>query len=220
MARKELENLGFTVKDDGKIDFNNPPEGKMFVPIPTSEEEIKLRKIDRRFVTMHRFSATTTLAVMELIDEEEAEKAKAYTAEIKCEYKREERKRRCKIISTITGQVRLCPDCISCYGDECPKKHGMVVEEGGPAPFEELAEFVKSSVYTDDPTADEAVVNVMWDSFKRNLRTEDESFVKLIELNEQGFVAKEIMERLGKSKTWYYDSWKEIHKRWINYNKD
>ena len=96
----------------------------------------------------------------------------------------------------------------------------MVVEEGGPAPFEELAEFVKSSVYTDDPTADEAVVNVMWDSFKRNLRTEDESFVKLIELNEQGFVAKEIMERLGKSKTWYYDSWKEIHKRWINYNKD
>ena len=94
-------------------------------------------------------------------DEEEAEKAKAYTAEIKCEYKREERKRRCKIISTITGQVRLCPDCISCYGDECPKKHGMVVEEGGPAPFEELAEFVKSSVYTDDPTADEAVVNVM-----------------------------------------------------------
>ena len=103
MTRKELEKLGFTVKDDGKIDFNNPPEGKMFVPIPTSEEDIKLRKIDRRFVTMHRFSATTTLAVMELIDEEEADKAKAYTAEIKCEYKREERKRRCKIISTITG---------------------------------------------------------------------------------------------------------------------
>ena len=204
MARKELENLGFTVKNDGKIDFNNPPNGKAFIPIPTNEEDIKLRKIDRRFVTMHRFSATTALAVMELIDEEEADKAKAYTAEIKCEYKREERKRRCKIISTITGQVRFCPDCISCYGDECPKKHGMVVEEGGPAPFEELAEFVKSSVYTDDPTADEAVVNV----------------IKLIELNEQGFVAKEIMERLGKSKTWYYDSWKEIHKRWINYNKD
>ena len=35
MARKELENWGFTVKDDGKIDFNNPPKGKAFIPIPT-----------------------------------------------------------------------------------------------------------------------------------------------------------------------------------------
>ena len=220
MARKELENLGFTVKEDGKIDFKRPPKGKIFVPVPTDEEDIRLRGIDRRFVTMHRFSTTTTLAVMELVDEEEADKAKAYTAEIKCECKRQERKKRCKIISAITGKVRLCPDCISCYGDECPKKHGMMVEEGGPAPFEELAEYVKSSVYTDDPTADEAVVNVMWDSFKRNLSKEDESFAKLIELNEQGFVAKEIMKRLGISKTGYYDSWKEIHKRWIKYNRD
>ena len=219
MARKELENLGFTIKDNGKVDFTKPPKGKKFVPIPTDEEDIKLRGIDRRFVTMHRFSATPILVVMELIDDEETDKAKVYTAEMKYECKREERKRRCKIISAITGQVRLCPDCISCYSDECPKKHGMAVEEGGPAPFEELAEFVKSSVYTDDPTSDEAIVNVMWDSFKRNLKTKDELFVKLIELNEQGFAAKEIMEQLGISKTWYYDSWKEIHKRWINYNK-
>ena len=220
MARKELENLGFTVKDDGKIDFNNPPEGKTFIPIPTDEEDIKLRKIDRRFVTMHRFSATKTLAVMELIDEEEADKAKAYTAEIKCEYKREERKRRCKIISTITGQVRFCPDCISCYGDECPKKHGLVMEEGGPALFEELAEIVKSSVYTDDPTADEAVVNVMWDRFKRKLCSEKAVLAELVELNEQGYEAAEIMAKLRGSKTWYYDSWKIIHERWKVYYKD
>ena len=219
MARKELENLGFTIKDNGKVDFKNPPKGKKFVPIPTDEEDIKLRGIDRRFVTMHRFSSTTTLTVMELIDEEEADKAKAYTAEIKCECKREERKRRCKIISTITGQVRLCPDYISCYGDECPKKLGLVVEEGGPASFEELSEYVKSSIYTDDPTADEAVANVMWESFKRKLGTEKETFVKLIELSEQGYVAKEVMERLGRSKTWYYESWKEIYKLWIKYNK-
>ena len=67
---------------------------------------------------------------------------------------------------------------------------------------------------------EEAIVNVMWDEFKRKLSDEEESFVKLIELNEKGFVAKEIMQMLGKSKTWYYDSWKMIHKRWIDYNKD
>jgi hypothetical protein len=82
-----------------------------------------------------------------------------------------------------------------------------------------LSEYVKSSIYTDDPTADEAVANVMWESFKRKLGTEKETFVKLIELSEQGYVAKEVMERLGRSKTWYYESWKEIYKLWIKYNK-
>ena len=71
-----------------------------------------------------------------------------------------------------------------------------------------------------DPTADEAIVNIMWDEFKRKLGKEEKSFLNLIELNEQGYDAKEIMKRLGRSKTWYYDSWKTIHGRCINYNKD
>ena len=219
MARKELANAGLTVKDDGRIDFNRPPEGKIFVPIPTDEEDIELREIDRRFVVIHRFSATTMLVVLELIDEEVADIAKAYIEDIKCECKREERKKRCKIISTVTGQERYCPDYISCYGNECPKKYCMAVEDGGPVPYEELAECVKSSVHTNDPTADEAVVNVMWESFKKKLSSEEEQFVKLVELKEQGYEANEVIEQLGKSKTWYYDSWKEIYRRWVKYNK-
>ena len=39
------------------------------------------------------------------------------------------------------------------------------------------------------------------------------------EVNKKELSMKEIMDKLGKSKTWYYDSWKMIHKRWINYNK-
>ena len=220
MAQSKQVNSEFFIKANGRIDFSKPPKGKIFVPIPTDEEDIKRWEIDRRFVTRHKFSGTIMLVVMELVDEEEEDKAKAFVDETKRECKNEERDSRCQIKSPKTGAWICCPDCISCYGESCPKKQGMAVEEGGPVSFEDLAETVKSSVYTTDPTADEAIVNVMWDEFKRKLSDEEESFVNLIELNEKGFVAKEIMEMLGKSKTWYYDSWKMIHKRWINYNKD
>ena len=52
------------------------------------------------------------------------------------------------------------------------------------------------------------------------LSTEKEPFLKMIEMNEQGYAPQEIMDRLGRSKTWYYRSWKMIRSRWINYNKD
>ena len=95
----------------------------------------------------------------------------------------------------------------------------MVVEEGGPAPFEELAEFVKSAVYTDAPTADEALVNVMWDKFKGKLRSEKAVLADIVELNEQGYETAENMTKLRGSKTWYYDSWKIIREWWERYYK-
>ena len=118
MARKELENLGFTIKDNGKVDFKNPPNGKKFVPIPTDEEDIKLRGIDRRFVTMHRFSATPVLVVMELIDDEENAGTKAYLTAKNTEYKEYERENRCTIRSPRTGREIRCPESISCYSNE------------------------------------------------------------------------------------------------------
>ena len=220
MAHKGLENAGFTVKDNGKIDFRKPPEGKVFVPIPTDKEDIRRRGIDQRFVTKHTFSGTTMLVVMELIDAEDEEKAKDYIMDIKRECKREERKRRCTILNEKTGQLRYCPDCLSCYGEDCPKKHGLAVEEDSLTSYEELVDAIKYSAYSQDPTADEAIINVMWDDFKTELSTEKEPFLKMIELNEQGYAPQEIMDRLGRSKTWYYRSWKMIRSRWINYNKD
>ena len=220
MAQSKQANSEFSIKANGRIDFEKPPKGKIFVPVPTDEDNIKCRGIDRRFVTFHKYSGTTMQVVMELVDQEDEAGSKAFVSAVKRECKNAERDSRCKIKSLKTGAWICCPDCISCYGEDCPKQQGMAHEEGGPASFEDLVETVKSSAYTTDPTADEAIVNVMWDEFKRKLSDEEESFVNLIELNEQGFVAKEIMERLGKSKTWYYDSWKMIHKYWINYNKD
>lgn len=124
------------------------------------------------------------------------------------------------ILNEKTGQLRYCPDCLSCYGEDCPKKHGLAVEEDSLTSYEELVDAIKYSAYSQDPTADEAIINVMWDDFKTELSTEKEPFLTLIELNEQGYAPQEIMDRLGRSKIWYYRSWKMIRSRWINYNKD
>ena len=218
---------GYTVKDNGKIDFDNPPEGKRFVPVPTTEEDIKLRRIDRKFVTRHKFSATTKLVVMELIDEEEYDSAKAYTAQIKTECREHERRARCLIRSPKTGKEIYCPECISCYGEECPMKKGMVVRTWADASLDEmeddLATTVKSSVYSEDPTADEAIGNADWSIFKEKLREEDPILVRIIEWDEYGYERDEILKMLGRKgteKSWYYYQWKRIRDRWIKYNKD
>ena len=97
MAQTKLEELGFTLKANGKVDFTNPPKGKKFVPLQVDEEYIKLKEIDTRFVSRkHKFSATSTTVVMEVVDEEtEGAGADAYIAFEKAEAKREERKNRC-----------------------------------------------------------------------------------------------------------------------------
>ena len=220
MARKELENLGFTIKDNGKVDFTNPPKGKKFVPIPTDEEDIKLRGIDRRFVTMHRFSATPVLVVMELIDDEENAGTKAYLTAKNTEYKEYERKNRCTIRSPRTGREIRCPESISCYSDECPMKMGLEVKTDRDASLEDMAETVKSSVCALDPTADEAISNVVWSRFKEVLRGEEPLLADIIEGDEYGLSRDEILAKLNRKKSeksWYYYQWKRIRDRWEKY---
>lgn len=222
MTRKDLEKLGFTVKENGKIDFNNPPEGKMFVPIPTDEEDIKLRGIDRRFVTVHKFSATPVLVVMELIDDEENAGTKAYLTAMNTEYKELERKSRCMIRSPRTGKVIYCPESISCYSDACPKKMGLEVMTSRDAPLDDMAETVKSSVCSLDPTADEAIYNVEWALFKEKLREEEPVLADIIEWDEYGLSRDEILKKLNRNKSersWYYYQWKRIRDRWEKYYK-
>ena len=145
MAKSKFENPGFNVKPNGKIDFDNPPEGKMFIPVPTNEEDIRLREIDRRFVTMHRFSATTMLVVMELVDADEHESARDYIAAMKAECKERERKKRCKIESPKTGKEICCPESISCYSDECPMRRGMQVRTDTFPSLDDMAETAELS---------------------------------------------------------------------------
>lgn len=220
MTRKELEELGFTVKENGRIDFGKPPKGKMFMPVPTDEDDIRMRGIDRRFVTMHRFSATTMQVVMELVDEESYERARDFIAGVKAECKEKERRNRCKIISPKTGKEISCPECISCYSDECPVRRGMEVRTDKFSSLDDMAELVKSSVCTLDPTADEAVANADWNRFKEKLRSEEPVLVKIIEWDEYGYDRDEILVKLDRKKSeksWYYYQWKRIRDRWEKY---
>ena len=220
MAQAELEKLGITVKKNGKIDFDKPPKGKIFVPFLTSEEDIRDRHIDRRFIVWHTFSATTKLCVMELVDVADEEKAKSYVAAIKADCKKEERKGRCRFINPKTGRGIVCPESISCYSDDCLKKKGMQVWTNAAVSLDGLAEIVRSTVYDEDPTANEAMVRVMWESFKGRLRMENEDLVKIIDWDEYGYTSKEILRKLRRKETdasWYSYQWKRIRNRWEEY---
>lgn len=220
MDRRQLEERGFTVKKNGRIDFKEPPKGKIFVPIPTNEEDIRNRGIDRSFVVNNKFSATRVPCVMVMADEAESEGAKAYVADLKAEYKKQERSTRCRFISPRSGREIMCPESISCYGEDCPKKMGIQVWTIIPASMDDMAETVKNSVYDDDPTANEAMVNVMWERFKEKLYEEKPDWLRILEMDEYGYSTIEILEKLNRKKTdasWYSNQWKAIRKRWTEY---
>ena len=66
-----------------KIDFNNPPEVKIYIPVPTNEEDIRISGIDRKYIIWHKFSATNLFCKMFLVDKEATSIAKFYIADIK-----------------------------------------------------------------------------------------------------------------------------------------
>ena len=225
MAQTKLEELGFTLKANGKVDFTNPPKGKKFVPLQVDEEYIKLKEIDTRFVSRkHKFSATSTTVVMEVVDEEtEGAGADAYIAFEKAEAKREERKNRCKYINPKTGNETYCPDCISCYGDECPKKRGIQVWKETTECLNDMAEVIKSCSWSDNPVEDDVLTGIMWSDFKKDLRKDVPALADIIEWDEYGYNPEEILEKLGKrkdQKSWYYYQWKRIRDRWVAYNEE
>lgn len=218
MAQTKIGGLVFTLKKNGRIDFSQPPKGKRFVPVPTDEEYIKLKEIDRRFVTTHKFSATTMLVVMELVDEEKTPGADAYIADIKAECQREERKNRCKIRSPKTGKEIYCPASISCYSDDCPRKLGLVTTTDTPECLDDMAETIKGHASVED----EVITRVMWEGFKKLLRKEVPVLAKILDWDEYGYTAKEIMTKLGRKEdetSWYYYQWKRIRNRWKEYNR-
>lgn len=220
MTRRQLTELGFTVKENGRIDFKKPPMGKIFVPLPTDEEDIRNRHIDRSFIVNNRFSATKVPCIMELADESEKEGAKAYIADMKAEFKKKERDVRCRLISPRSEREIMCPESISCYSENCPKKMGVQVWTNTPASLEDMAETVKNSVYDNDPTANEAIINVMWEKFKERLYVEKAEWVMILEMDECGYSTGEILKALNRKKTdtsWYSYQWKAIRKNWSDF---
>lgn len=224
MAQTRKGYEGFTFKDDGRIDFSKPPKGKRFVPVMTNDNDIKELEIDRKFVTYHKFSATTMKVEMVLVDEKDAEAADAYIKDIKEEIRREERKNRCKIISPKTGKEIYCPESCHCTSDDCPMKQGLAAGPDVPESLdtEDMAEKVKSCSWSYDPTADKAMANIMWDGFKDKLRRTVPVLADIIEMDEYGYRVEEILQKLGKREdetSWYYYQWKRIRNKWKEYNE-
>ena len=223
MTRTNLTELGITVKEDGRIDFSKPPKGKRFMAIPVEKEDLELMDVDRRFVVMHKFSATKKLAVMELIDENDAAAVDEFITNIKTECKQEERKSRCKICSPKTGRVIYCPESIKCNSEDCPRRLGVQAEAEWQVDFDEMEEKIKESVYMTDPTADAAMTNLMWSSFQEKLRKEEPQLADILSWNAYGYTRDEILLKLKRKvtdKSWYYYQWSRIRKLWEEYNRD
>lgn len=223
MTRKELEALGFTVKENGRIDFAKPPKGKLFVPVPTDEDDIRDSQISRDFITYHKFSATTMQVKMMVVDESEAEKAKAYVAAIKSKCKKDERKKRCRITSPKTGKKIMCPECISCYSDECPKKKGQkVYEESDVVSLDFMSEKEMYQAFPEDPAYGSVEAEMDKEIFRKKLKKDNPKLARVLQMLEEGRTRDDILEAFQKRKdqtSWFYSQTKSIEKLWQEFSK-
>lgn len=202
-----------------KIDFNNPPKGKVYIPIPTDEEDIRRSGIDRKYVVRRKFSATTILCKMVLIDEEAAPIGESYIADIKADCQKEERKGRCKITSPKTGKEIYCP--YSCYSDECPMKKRQNVKTDNELSVEDLQENEGFDALGGfDFTSNTALEHLMKEEFIRILKKADPVLAEVFTMHDYGYEADEIREMLHMEKSTYYYQWKRIRDRWKQYNAD
>ena len=81
-----------------------------------------------------------------------------------------------------------------------------------------MAETIKAHTSVED----EVITKVMWEGFKTLLRKEVPVLAEILEWDEYGYTAKEIMTKLGKKEdetSWYYYQWKRIRNRWKEYNR-
>ena len=215
MARTKLEDLGYTLKENGKIDFTKPPKGKIFVPIPVDDHYLELVDVDSRFLTNYKFSATWKKVQMHLVDEKDADIVKEYIESYRAENKRWERHQRCKICSPITGKKITCPDTNKCSSDDCPMKRGEWVERETPVDVNEAGELIPAFGNLED----DVVEKLTWNGFKETLTPE---LKKLAEMKEIACNRDEILLDFNKrtdQTSWFYNKQNRLHDLWEEYNK-
>ncbi|MBQ9030105.1 MAG: hypothetical protein IJ106_01450 [Parasporobacterium sp.] len=104
------------LKENGKINFSAPPEGYRYTAMPIDEKTIRDWALDPMFVTKHRIGTKEMLCYMELVETKASFKIEQ---PYKSQNTKENRRRRCRIISEKTGREIMCPygkdhTCIGC----------------------------------------------------------------------------------------------------------
>lgn len=105
------------LKENGKIDFDAPPQGYQYAAMVITKEQIKDWNLDPMFVTMHKFGARKKLCYMVLTSTtvkhciEQPEKN---------EDTRKRRYKRCQIFNAKTGNWIMCPYDGQHKCSECP----------------------------------------------------------------------------------------------------
>lgn len=216
----EKTNVVTRSKAESKIDFNNPPKGKVYVPVPTNEEDIRLCGVERKYIVDRKFSATTLLCKMVLIDETDVPASDFCTASIKAECKKAERKERCKIRSPKTGRMIYCPESISCYSKACPLRKHEQVDTDSDKSIEELFENSGFEIGGIDYTSSTALANLEREEFTDILKKADPVLADIFVMRYYGYEPEQIMEKHQMAKSTYYYQLKRIRDRWEEYNAD
>ena len=188
-----------------RIDFNNPPAGKRYCPIPINREQIVEWDLDPRYVVTHKFSNTPRLCYMVLCDEKIA---REYIQAEKTDCKKRERENRCIITSPITGKPICCPDSNSCIGCEYASMENIPRVSG--ISYESLIEETGYEKGTHDHTSDDALTNIVTDEILEELSSINEKLAEILRLRLKGLEIKKIGEKLGIKKTTLYDDMKKI----------
>ena len=193
------------VTDNNRIDFNNPPAGKRYCPMPINKEQIIEWNLDPRYVVNHKFSNTKKLCYMVLCDEDFA---REYIQAEKTDCKKREREDRCIITSPITGNPICCPDTNSCIGCEYASMEN--VPKVGGLSYESLIEETGYEKGTHDRTSDDALTNIVTDDILEELSSINKKLAEIFRLRLNGLEVKEIGEKLGIKKSTLYDDMKKI----------
>ncbi|MEE0940332.1 MAG: hypothetical protein U0L31_00190 [Bifidobacteriaceae bacterium] len=114
-------NKGFTpvLKSNGTVDFDQAPAGYAFRAMPVETwDNVRWMNLDPRFVTKHLLGSKNVLCYMELTELSIGNPEQVY----KSECNKEQRQRRCRIISEKTGQEIMCPYDAEHRCETCQRK--------------------------------------------------------------------------------------------------
>ena len=118
----------------------------------------------------------------------------------------------------------MCPESISCYSPECPKKKGMKVdEESDVVSLDYMSEKEMYRIFPADPAYGSVEKDMDKEIFRKKLEKENIKLYKFLKMLEEGknrdYILAEFDKRQDQN-SWFYSQVDQITKLWKEFYKD
>lgn len=202
-------------KVNGKVDFDNPPEGIAFTPVQIRREDVVNWGIDPAYVTKH--DVGNKKKVLCYMEPTSVAVNKMYLKSDYSDDQRETRSHRCYITSPKTGCKIVCPTTNSCYG--CPHAGSLNMETAETASLEKLFEETEYEPGTNDATSNDALDAVDAEELMKELAAIAAKLPNIYRMTENGYAPKEISQFLSININTVYKDLQRIEKAKIEHVK-